>query len=562
MKKEVIELKGVIDAERIFEEIKNEIKLDKIFSYNAYTIIICYILWKMKTDSSIRSLDDIEWADSFCEPFEDICVWIEEDQSRWKKMEEMASKYTAEEFAACITDIKPFENDLVETVPEGIGLLADRILDLKKGDKVYQLNCNLGEYLIQSRERNKGVIYTGHDMAYFSMMIADFIAQVKGLDSISFEREAELDGYNKIFATAPMTNDGVNYIYDTYHELEDALPDYPSKESGSWNMCALAAYHIKKNGKAVAVINGGQLDLSTVVNARKYLCENGYIEGVIMLAKKMYDNTWISPYIIILGKNNKKIRFLDASNEYVASRSKGKRINVIDSSIADKITDMYKSGESTVEISITEIKKNDYNLNPSRYVIKSNINADMKELGEFIVETKRGVTMGSSEQDKLVSDVVSGKKCIFASNISEGVVNSNLYFQGEIKKPGKNEASRGDLLITKTGMPFKVAVADDNYLVIGNVYIVKVNKDKISPEYLKCYLSSRQGQSELSRFATGAPTFMINVSNLPKVKVPVFEDKKQEDLSKRAEEIVEELRSCYRQIQDRNEELDSMFEEA
>ena len=44
---------------------------------------------------------------------------------------------------------------------------------------------------------------------------------------------------------------------------------------------------------------------------RKFLCTGGFIEGVILLPDKMYSNTWINPYMLVMGRNNKVVKFLD-----------------------------------------------------------------------------------------------------------------------------------------------------------------------------------------------------------------------------------------------------------
>lgn len=58
---------------------------------------------------------------------------------------------------------------------------------------------------------------------------------------------------------------------------------------------------------------------------------------------------------------------MDARNDYIVTRVNGKRINVLDDEIVDAISNEYFSGKSYTDISIDELRDNDYVLTLNRY---------------------------------------------------------------------------------------------------------------------------------------------------------------------------------------------------
>lgn len=58
---------------------------------------------------------------------------------------------------------------------------------------------------------------------------------------------------------------------------------------------------------------------------RKYLIDNGYIESVIELAPRLFMGTGISTNMLLISKNNKKVKMVDASDIYHIGRN-GNRI--------------------------------------------------------------------------------------------------------------------------------------------------------------------------------------------------------------------------------------------
>jgi restriction endonuclease S subunit len=76
---------------------------------------------------------------------------------------------------------------------------------------------------------------------------------------------------------------------------------------------------------------------------------------------------------------------------------------------------------------------------------------------------------------------------------------------------------------------------------------------------VRCFLNSEQGQNELKRYSVGAVTPMISVANVQKVQIPVYDEDKQQEISKKCEEIEAEIVECYKTIKDREREINELF---
>ena len=92
-----------------------------------------------------------------------------------------------------------------------------------------------------------------------------------------------------------------------------------------------------------------------------------------------------------------------------------------------------------------------------------------------------------------------------------------------------------------------------------NTYILDIDRTKISPEYVKCYLSSKAGQQELMKYASGSTTPITSVSNLGNIEIPMYDEATQKELNQHSKEIVSSLNESYKQIKICEEEMDSLF---
>ena len=103
---------------------------------------------------------------------------------------------------------------------------------------------------------------------------------------------------------------------------------------------------------------------------RKGIIEDGLIDSIISLPPKLLLSTGIPCVIMILSrlKKNEEIYFLDASNQFQPTRTKNiltkKNIKWIDEQVSKK----NEIKGHARKVSLDEVKIDDYNLNPNRYL--------------------------------------------------------------------------------------------------------------------------------------------------------------------------------------------------
>lgn len=144
---------------------------------------------------------------------------------------------------------------------------------------------------------------------------------------------------------------------------------------------------------------------------RKELIKKDYIDAIIGLPANLFYSTGIPVCIIVLKKcrKNDKILFINASSE--EHYKKGKRQNFLREEDVEEIIKAYKSratiSQYAHEVSLSEIKENDYNLNISRYV---NLSKDEEAVNLNAVQTKledieREITIARDEHNKFLREL-------------------------------------------------------------------------------------------------------------------------------------------------------------
>lgn len=88
---------------------------------------------------------------------------------------------------------------------------------------------------------------------------------------------------------------------------------------------------------------------------------------MIALPSNLYSNTGIACSLLVLSRNNKNIRMIDAT-EMV---SVGRRQNVLSDENISKILELLNTDDDNSKLVLgEEVAKNEYTLNPSRYLQK------------------------------------------------------------------------------------------------------------------------------------------------------------------------------------------------
>lgn len=158
----------------------------------------------------------------------------------------------------------------------------------------------------------------------------------------------------------------------------------PPASNANFAFVLTALSRMKPGGKCAFVLPCGVLSSDPEKEIREYLLSTGIVERVIALPDKMFEATSIPTCVIVFSIGNITVKFYDcrrkaeqeqrdqngqfggASHE---NRTYHKTVNVLpDDVIAAVCGCCDNTPEFSQEVSIEEIKKNDCNLVPSRYI--------------------------------------------------------------------------------------------------------------------------------------------------------------------------------------------------
>jgi type I restriction enzyme M protein len=163
-------------------------------------------------------------------------------------------------------------------------------------------------------------------------------------------------------------------------------------------------YHLDDNGTMAVVLPHGVLFRGAAEGTiRQYLIEEkNYLEAVIGLPVNVFDGTTIPTCILVFKKcrqADNTVLFIDASNDF----EKAKNQNNLTDKHVNKIVSAYEKRETIDKYSyvatLDEIKKNDYNLNITRYVdtFEEEEEISLEEVATAIQQTQKEIMKAEKE---------------------------------------------------------------------------------------------------------------------------------------------------------------------
>lgn len=291
--------------------------------------------------------------------------------------------------------------------PKEVGIIMAKIMDPEPGMTIYDPCCGSAGLLIKCQlvmeEKLKqasdkeaapltlyGQEYIGQTwaMANMNMIIHDMQGKIEIGDSFRNPkfRDTENGGLQKFdrIVANPMWNQTMFKEKDYDADPFDRFPQdagYPgSKADWGWMQNILST--LNEKGKAAVVFGSGSASRGSgdkknnqEKSIRKYFIDNDLIEAILYLPFNLFYNTDSPGIIYIINKNKandrkNKVIFINISESYI----KGKPKNYLSNDAAKIILDVYskfaqKEGFSII-LNKKQIAENDYNLSPSRYVLK------------------------------------------------------------------------------------------------------------------------------------------------------------------------------------------------
>ena len=167
--------------------------------------------------------------------------------------------------------------------------------------------------------------------------------------------------------------------------------------------------HLKDDGRLIAIVPHGLLFRGQKEgDIRKWLVEQKLIKAIIGLPEKLFLNTAIPVFILVLERNSENILVVDASKDF----SKSGKNNIMEQAHIDKVLKAFFDFKEVKKFahvaSYEEIKDNDFNLNIPRYVdtYEPEPLPDMKTLLKELAEIRQEERKTMGELYEMLGDLV------------------------------------------------------------------------------------------------------------------------------------------------------------
>ena len=310
---------------------------------------------------------------------------------------------------------------------------------------------------------------------------------------------------------------------------------------------------------------------------RKYLIDNNFIDCIIQLPDNLFFGTGITTCIMVLkkSKNDNKILFIDASNEFVKANNN----NLLTNENINNIVKIFENRKSVDNISRlvnnSEISEKDYNLSVAAYVEKedNSIKIDINELNSNLerivkkqLEIRNEITnmLKQVEENKLEDLIeqlcpngieyyemgqlgkfyggLTGKsKDDFTNGNAKFITYKNVYSNLSLDidvddrvKINDDENQRtleyGDILFTASsetpdecGISSVLTTKTDEKLYLNSFCFIYRFDDKsiMDPEFAKHLFRSKNLRKQIDKTANGVTRYNVSKKLMEKICIPV-----------------------------------------
>ena len=460
------------------------------------------------------------------------------------------------------------------STPEGIARLALAVLGIKSGEKVIDFGCGTGNFLEAVAAKCPDAKLMGVELNSNTLAIAKLRSKVTGSQIYYarddmfryFDSTIEHNPVDKAFSNYPwgmqtkMLSKNSNYI----ERVMKGQERYSRPSSSDWVFNRLLVDSLKKDGTAAAVMSNGACFNGMDKPVREYFVKNGFIKAIVALPKGVFaPYTMIQTSFVVLSAGGSKgVRFVDATDLGTNDR----RSCSIDETAIDAIIErLGADSEKSVFKTLGEIAERDFDLSAKRYLEKEIEVPNGVELGS-VAKIMRGASVRAAELDALVCDEDTGLSYLNLGNISDGSIDDDLPNLSALDtKLEKYRIHNGDVLISKSGAPFKVAVAevpeDRKIIANGNLYVLSVNRERIDPYYLASFFSSPTGKELLAREAVGTTIPNVPIKALTNIKVPLEDADRQRTIAHAYLAKTDEIKLLKLRLSRARQELTDLFDE-
>jgi len=328
--------------------------------------------------------------------------------------------------------------------PPEVGTIMSRVLQPEPGMEIYDPTCGSGGLLVkceiamEAAAKGKkpsplklyGQEYVPETwaMANMNMIIHDMEGQIEIGDTFKNpkfrDKRGKLRTFDRVIAN-PMWNQDWFTEADYDADELDRFPagaGFPGKSSADWGWVQHIHASLKsevdgrKGGRAAVVLDtgaasrgSGNAGTNKEKTVRQWFVDQDLIESVLYLPENLFYNTTAPGIVLFLNKAKPKARqgkvfLVNASQIF----EKGDPKNFIPDKGIERIADTligWKEEEKLSRIvDHAELKKNDYNISPSRYIHTSDAET-YRPIAE-IVEELKVIEAEARETDKALQRIL------------------------------------------------------------------------------------------------------------------------------------------------------------
>jgi len=444
--------------------------------------------------------------------------------------------------------------------PDSVVSLALQILKIKDGETVVDVGSGAGNFLLKGAAANPRAKFTGLEIntgMYLVSLMRNYahngntsdgnikILQTDAFDIVDSEANNRFD---KVFANYPigmqLKFSGVGQRY--LKKISESTSHFRSTNSGDWvfNRLIRDLTVNSPKGKAIGIMAGGSSWNKTDKAERRYFLARGVVECVIALPAKLFNDTGIPVMMIVFSFGNKNVRMIDATQFFQL----GRRQNFMNPQQVDQVVKaLNKDSDYSRLVAYEEMEKQDYVLDPARYLRKEIEIEHGVPFESVIKNITRGAQKTAKELDQLISQTPTNIQYLMLSNIQDGLIDDELSSLKELDPSLEKYCLKdNDLILSKNGYPYKVAIAHPHpgqkILANGNLYVIELDQEKINPLFLKAFLESETGINVLKSITVGAAIPNIGVESLKNILIPLPPLHEQEKVAEKYLSQLEEIK--------------------
>jgi type I restriction enzyme M protein len=268
-------------------------------------------------------------------------------------------------------------------VPNAIASLMVEISDPKSGESVYDPFCGCGQLLARSFAYAGSASLIGQAQLGPDWALSKLNMFVNGVSEVRLETadvlrspvlgpDAELPKFDVVLSNPPFGMG--NWGSEAARNDRRFWRGVPPAGAADYAFLSHIVESMRDGGRAMVIVSLGSLFRGgSEAEIRKKFIQENIVDGVVALPPNLFSATRI-PVAVVSFRKGRKVRdvlFVDASQEFVS----GKGRNYLSKQSVARLADLFRRRESVLGfsrlVSPEEIESNNFNLNVSRYIERS-----------------------------------------------------------------------------------------------------------------------------------------------------------------------------------------------